>query len=71
MKEATNYCFSDEITDTEIAAFLTALRIKGETANEIAGIVDVIRAQSELSDISLPNVMDNCGTGGDRSNSFN
>lgn len=71
MKKATNYCFKPEITDSEIAAFLTALRIKGETANEIAGIVEVIRAQSDMSTISLPNVMDNCGTGGDRSNSFN
>lgn len=71
MKEATNNCFSSDITDTEISAFLTALRIKGETADEIAGIVEVIRAQSEMSEIDLPNVMDNCGTGGDRSNSFN
>ncbi len=71
MKDATNNCFSSDITDTEISAFLTALRIKGETADEIAGIVEVIRAQSEMSEIDLPNVMDNCGTGGDRSNSFN
>lgn len=71
MKDATNNCFRSDITDTEISAFLTALRIKGETADEIAGIVEVIRAQSEMSEIDLPNVMDNCGTGGDRSNSFN
>lgn len=71
MKQATSYCFTNNITGTEIAAFLTALRIKGETPDEIAGIVDVIRSQSELSQINLPNVMDNCGTGGDRSNSFN
>lgn len=71
MKEATNNCFRNDITDTEISAFLTALRIKGETADEIAGIVEVIRSQSEMSEIDLPNVMDNCGTGGDRSNSFN
>lgn len=71
MKNATNYCFKSDITDTEISAFLTALRIKGETANEIAGIVEVIRAQSDMSAIDIPNVMDNCGTGGDRSNSFN
>lgn len=71
MKEATNNCFRNDITDTEISAFLTALRIKGETADEIAGIVEVIRSQSEMSEINLPNVMDNCGTGGDRSNSFN
>lgn len=71
MEAATNACFKEDITDAEIAAFLTALRIKGETAEEMAGLVQVIRAQSELSAIDLPNVMDNCGTGGDRSNSFN
>lgn len=71
MKEATKNCFEDDITDTEISAFLTALHMKGETANEIAGIVEVIRAQSDMSTIQIPNVMDNCGTGGDRSNSFN
>lgn len=71
MKNATSHCFTNEVTGTEIAAFLTALRIKGETSDEIAGIVEVIRSQSDLSQINLPNVMDNCGTGGDRSNSFN
>lgn len=71
IKRATNYCFTDKVTDTEIAAFLTALRLKGETPEEIAGIVHVIREQSDMSGIALTNVMDNCGTGGDRSNSFN
>lgn len=71
IKRAMTYCFEDSITNTEIAAFLTALRAKGETADEIAGIAQTIQDQSELSSISLENVMDNCGTGGDRSNSFN
>src|SRR5690625_2893867 len=71
MKDATNYCFTKEASDTEIAAFLTALRMKGETPNEIAGIVKVIREQSDMSTIKLHNIMDNCGTGGDQSNSFN
>lgn len=71
MKAATNYCLNETVTDTEIAAFLTALRSKGETSDEVTGIVEVIRSQSELSTISLPNVMDNCGTGGDKSYSFN
>src|SRR5699024_10849673 len=43
----------------------------GETAEEIAGMVEINQSKSELSAIDLPNVMDNCGTGGDRSNSFN
>lgn len=71
MQAATNYCFENGVTDTEIAAFLTALRTKGESATEIAGIASVIRAHSDMSSINLTNVMDNCGTGGDRSNSFN
>src|SRR5699024_973229 len=57
--------------DAQIAALLTALRMKGETADEMAGMVEVIRAQSELDDLYIPNIMDNCGTGGDQSNSFN
>jgi len=71
IKEVTNRCLTGDISDTEIAAFLTALRMKGETPEEIAGIVEVIRGKSELSSLSFSNVMDNCGTGGDRSNSFN
>ena len=71
MKNATNSCFSENITDTEIAAFLTALRVKGETSDEITGIVEVIRSHSPLSSITIPHVMDNCGTGGDKSYSFN
>ena len=71
MKNAMNACFDPSITDTEIASFLTALRAKGETADEITGIVEVIRSQSKMSSIQTPNVMDNCGTGGDQSNSFN
>lgn len=70
-REAMHNLLQTDVTDTEIAAFLTALKIKGETADEIAGIAEVVRGQSELSTISLPNVMDNCGTGGDNSNSFN
>lgn len=71
MKAATNSCLSENITDTEISSFLTALRAKGETADEITGIVEVIRSHSSLSSINIPNVMDNCGTGGDKSYSFN
>lgn len=71
MIAATNRCFAPETTDTEISAFLTALKMKGETADEIAGLVEVIREQATLKTGFLPNVIDNCGTGGDQSNSFN
>jgi anthranilate phosphoribosyltransferase len=71
MKHAVQYCFKPETTDAEIAAFLTALKIKGETADELTGLVEVIRSKSVFNTSPLPNMMDNCGTGGDKSYSFN
>jgi anthranilate phosphoribosyltransferase len=71
MKQAVLHCFSPEANDAEIAAFLTALQIKGETADELTGLVEVIRSKSAFNASPLPNIMDNCGTGGDQSNSFN
>lgn len=71
MREATQRCFSESTTNIEIAAFLTALRSKGEIPDEIAGMAEVIQAKSPLSDIQIDQVMDNCGTGGDHSHSFN
>ena len=58
--------------DTTIAAFLTALRMKGETADEIASFVQVMR---EFCHRISPNVkgiiIDTCGTGGDKMKTFN
>lgn len=71
MKEATEKCLDDETTETEMGAFLAALRVKGETADEVTGIVEVIRSHSPLHSLQVDNVIDNCGTGGDHSNSFN
>ncbi|RDW21204.1 anthranilate phosphoribosyltransferase [Oceanobacillus chungangensis] len=71
MKDAVHYCFTETATDSEIAAFLTALQAKGETADEITGIVDVIRNESSFQATAVSGAMDNCGTGGDKSYSFN
>lgn len=71
MKHTVRYCFEPEATEAEIAAFLTALKIKGETADELTGLVEIIRSKSAFQSSPLPNMMDNCGTGGDQSNSFN
>ncbi|API92872.1 MULTISPECIES: anthranilate phosphoribosyltransferase [unclassified Virgibacillus] len=71
MRAATLACLSDTVTDSQIAAFLTALQAKGETAEEIAGLTDFIRANSTFQMDVLDGVMDNCGTGGDQSGSFN
>jgi anthranilate phosphoribosyltransferase len=57
-------------TEAQIAAFLTALRIKGETDEEIAGLASVMRAKATPVNVSSQTI-DVVGTGGDGSNSFN
>ncbi|WP_077623569.1 anthranilate phosphoribosyltransferase [Sediminibacillus massiliensis] len=71
MQEASNQMFEAKTSETEIGAFLTGLKMKGEKAEEIAGLVSVIREKSVAATNQLTGVMDNCGTGGDRSQSFN
>ncbi|MGD0795827.1 MAG: anthranilate phosphoribosyltransferase [Dehalococcoidales bacterium] len=61
---------SGEATPAQIGAFLTALRAKGETADEIAGLATVMRAKATPVKISGP-AIDIVGTGGDGSGSFN
>jgi anthranilate phosphoribosyltransferase len=72
MEVAVQKMLQDEvISDSEIAAFLVALKTKGETVEEIAGIVKAIRNSTIPYHSKLKNVIDNCGTGGDGSSSFN
>jgi len=57
-------------TDAQIGAFLAALRIKGETIEEITGAARIMREKATR--IKAPEgVVDTCGTGGDMSNTFN
>jgi anthranilate phosphoribosyltransferase len=61
-----------QATDAQIAGFLTALRMKGETAQELIGFARVMREKAErLWDDEVLPVLDTCGTGGDRSGTFN
>ncbi|WP_018663846.1 anthranilate phosphoribosyltransferase [Heyndrickxia acidiproducens] len=71
MQEASRELFSDEITEGEMGAFLATLKFKGETAEEIAGLVEVIREKAVPIPCKVRGLMDNCGTGGDGSHSFN
>jgi anthranilate phosphoribosyltransferase len=57
-------------TPAQIAAFLTALHLKGETEAEIAGMAHVMREKSTQVLFDGP-VLDTCGTGGDASGTFN
>ena len=71
MKAAIEEILQEDATDSEIAAFLVALKAKGETVEEIAALVNVLRQNALGTGKQLPGVMDNCGTGGDGSQSFN
>lgn len=71
VEAAVNCLFSEDITDSEISAFLISLKSKGETVGEIAALVDGIRSNALSFKKSIPNVMDNCGTGGDGLKTFN
>jgi len=58
-------------TPAQIGAFLVALRMKGETIDEITGAALVMRDLASSVDIDVPYLVDTCGTGGDGANLFN
>jgi anthranilate phosphoribosyltransferase len=71
-RAAMEEIMAGQATDAQIAGFLTALRMKGETAQELVGFARVMREKAEpLWDGEIPDVLDTCGTGGDRSGTFN
>jgi len=61
-----------EATAAQVAAVLMALRVKGETAAEVAGVVDALRAAMIVLPADDPdNLVDTCGTGGGALSTFN
>ena len=62
---------SGQATDAQIGAFLVALRIKGETIDEIVGCAEVMREKATPITTTRPDLIDTCGTGGDASGTFN
>lgn len=60
-----------EATAAQIAALLVALRMKGETAEELAGFAQVMRQHAMKVPVSVADVVDTCGTGGDIHDTFN
>lgn len=68
--KAFEIILSGEATTAQIGAFLTALRVRGESIDEIAAGVAVMRANA--AKVKAPtHVLDTCGTGGDGSGSYN
>jgi anthranilate phosphoribosyltransferase len=71
-----NEIMSGEATSAQIGSFITALRMKGETVEEITGAVRVMREKATPIETGVDVgkgeiLMDTCGTGGDGSGTFN
>lgn len=60
-----------EATPAQISCLITALRMKGETVDEITGFVRVMREKSVKVKAARRPLIDTCGTGGDKLNTFN
>ena len=69
--EAFDQIMQGKATPVQIAAFLTALRIKGESVDEITGAAQSMRQHAVYIDPGGRDVVDTCGTGGDSRNTFN
>ena len=70
-KNVMKLIMQGDASDAQIAAYLVALRIKGETVEEITGAAEVMRANATTIKSKYRNLVDTCGTGGDSLNTFN
>ena len=68
--EAMTEIMEGAATPAQIAGFVVALRSKGESVDEIAGMVRTMRSYGEKVDVD-GELLDTCGTGGDRTGTFN
>lgn len=71
MSEAFDLIMSGGATPAQIGAFIVALRMKGETVDEIAGAASSMRRHAVFVDTGVLPVVDTCGTGGDTCDTFN
>lgn len=70
-RHALELIISGEVEDERIAAFLTAMRMKGETIEELTAFVEVMREAAIKPQVETEGAVDLCGTGGDSSGTFN
>lgn len=71
MADVMTEIMSGAATDAQIGAFMAALATKGETFAELAGAARAMRRKAARIQVTADPVVDTCGTGGDRSNTFN
>jgi anthranilate phosphoribosyltransferase len=76
LREAEMMASMEEImegaaTPAQIAALITALRMKGETVEEVTGAARIMRQKATHVNACATTIVDTCGTGGDSRNTFN
>lgn len=71
MHQAMEKVMTGQATPAQIGAFMMALRIKGETVDEITAAAKVMRELAEKVEINKQPLVDTCGTGGDGAGIFN
>src|SRR3989338_9114066 len=71
MIEVMNEIMTGAASPGQIGAFITALRMKGETVDEITGAAKVMREKATKIEVKGKQVVDTCGTGGDEAMTFN
>ena len=69
-KLSMNEIMSGEVTPSQFGAFIMAMKMKGETPIEIAGLATAMREKSLKIELDEP-LLDTCGTGGDGLKTFN
>lgn len=69
-EDAMSLILKGEATPVEISSLVTALRVRGETAEELTGFARAMRAAAETVDVDGP-LLDTCGTGGNLFTAFN
>ena len=71
MKEVMQQIMTGQATDAQIGGFLVAMRMKGETVEEITAAASVMRSLSTKVHLDTTNLVEIVGTGGDGSSTFN
>jgi anthranilate phosphoribosyltransferase len=71
-REVMKEIMSGQATNAQIAAFLTALRMKGETVEEITAFAEIMKeCSNKIHPCITGRLIDTCGTGGDKIKTFN
>ena len=71
MMQAMEEIMEGAATPAQIGAFITALRMKGETVEEVTGAARIMRQKATRVNACATTIVDTCGTGGDSLNTFN